>query len=283
MTNSGSLRKEKLVIFKSLFLAATLAISATAVAQSPTPSAAKREAQVRAVQSVVNTIQGTWTLKERLTPSGAPHKKPLEGTTVFDLQIVRPSAKVKGAENFLAGSRTVHATGSLRSTERGVLDASQCVNQVALAQASYSQDEASQGSQLFEIEATSKLDLELSAASLAKGAVSRGSVITLTHSDLNIKGTYGVFRNGIRTARVVNSFRVGELSTSETAKGEKMNKLSLVSGPRLNVPRIKTAGPAAFGSLEDKSHQFKSLVVDGDTMYIEWGNGGKDVWVRTKM
>jgi hypothetical protein len=265
--------------YKSIFLVLALAMAASVVAQSQETAAAKRQAlQMKAVQSAASLIEGTWTLKERFTPSGKPHAKPLEGTTVITLNPVPPVGPGKG---LVTGVGVGHAGGSLRSTERGVMDNSQCVAQNGSGQqglfvpAAFCQEPAAQGSQLFEIEATSKIDLAFTGTALV-----RGSTFSLTHTDLDIKGTYGVFRNGIHTAKVVNQFRVGALVAN--AAGAKTQRLSLVSGPRLNVPRVKETGPAAFGSLTDRSHQFKSLEIAGDTMTIVWGNGGKDIWVREK-
>ncbi len=264
--------------YKSIFLILALATPLLIVAQSKESAAAKRQAlQMKAVQSAASMIEGTWILKERITPSGKPHKKPLEGTTTITLNPVSPSPAGPGM-GFVTGTGVGHASGSLHSTERGLMDASQCVaasghkelyTVVAFCQ------EAEKGAQLFEIEADSKIDLAFAGTALV-----RGSTFSLTHTDLNIKGTYGVFRNGIHTAKVVNSFRIGAPMT--TAAGLKTQKLSLVSGPRLNVPKMRESGPAAFGSLADRSHQFKSLDVEGDTMTIVWGNGGKDIWVREK-
>jgi hypothetical protein len=232
-------------------------IGALALATAPgmlrAQSAKERAAaRLKMAQTATTSMEGTWTLQERTAPDGAPHAKPLEGTTEF---------------HFKMDAATGRATGTARSTERGVLDAAVCAPDIAAAE---SQRKAARpnANQLFEIEATS--DLELSVPTAATAA---NPMFNLVYTNGNIKGTYGVFRNGVKTKRISAQFR---MPASVAGAAADAPQFRLMADPHLPVP----AHTSEFGGLSDQSHRFKSLEVVGDRMLITWGNGAKDVWVR---
>lgn len=210
-------------------------------------------AQTEAVRAGVGMMQGTWILKSRIAPNGAQHAQPIEGITVFKLDMD-------------TSGPVPRAVGSLYSMERGVLDAVVSQEEVMMAAAPSS-------NQLFEIEATSDVDVRASPDSTRTSAT-----ITMAHTNLFVKGTYGVFRNGISTPRVENRYRTKMVANRTGLKGAStVRQMSLVTEARQSVPAAATG----YGSLGDRSHQFASLSVTGDRMDITWGNGAKDVWVRS--
>ncbi len=213
-------------------------------------------AQTQAVRSSMNMMQGTWILQSRTAPDGTPHAQPLEGVTIFKLSMDSKGVVPK-------------ATGTLYSKERGVLDGLFS----AEAQAEVAMAGTQSNNQLFEIEATSDVDVNVSPDSTRTSAM-----VTMAHTNLYVKGSYGVFRNGVKTARIENRYRTRMVPNRTGLKGAStVGQMSLVTEARQNVPNAT----GEYGSIADRSHQFASLIVTGDRMDITWGHGGKDVWIRT--
>lgn len=259
---------------RQVVLTTALVVAPVALLVAPRLAAQSVAQHTQALKAGIEAMQGTWTLALRTAPDGSPHAQPLQGTTVIKL-------------NMNSGNSGAPATGTLYSVERGVLDAVVCACGCGCAAADSSLAASKVGgcasatantNQLFEMEATSDLELQASPESTESGAT-----LSLTHKNLYVKGTYGVFRNGIRTTRLQNTFRLSNVASAANASrnlavaakaGAK--QMSMVVEPQMNVSRFGGAG-----SLLDKSHQFKSLTVAGDRMDITWGNGAKDIWIRT--
>jgi hypothetical protein len=250
--------------------AAALAIVPAALIMAPRVGAQSSNQHRLAVLAGVATMQGTWTLALRTAPDGRPHAQPLEGTTIIKL-------------NAGDGTTDGPATGTMYAVERGVLDAVVCACGCCgcgCGCARTSSSATNNNNQLFEIEASSNVELDVTPESTDTNAT-----VTFTHRNGVIKGTYGVFRNGVRQAVLQNTFKMSTVKETTGANGKATEAVNVRPGAKridlLVDPKLNVARAGASGSLTDKSHQFKSLSVTGDRMDITWGNGAKDIWIRT--
>ena len=104
------------------------------------------------------------------------------------------------------------------------------------------------------------------------------NTLDLVYRNLELKGTYGVFRQGVRGARVPSTFQKTDNRFLFFKTGTTLSLRNTVGASNLEIP----AGARGPGSGTDKSHEMVKHVVRGDRMEITYGNGGRDIWVRKR-
>lgn len=201
---------------------------------------------LKQVENCVNRVQGTWILVKRINPNGKEHAKPLKGETIFKFSLDR---------------KTGRAIGEFSAVETGILDAG--FSGFNPGEDVINPDPTS-SNVMFEISAKGPVEVTVDPAAPA--------VANLTYLNSEIKGTYGVFRSGVRTPRMESKYRMTSSFLFRAAS------MTLVNEPRMNIA-LEMKGP---GSLGDQSHKIRSQVIRGDRMDITYGNGGKDIWSRKR-
>jgi hypothetical protein len=231
------------------------------------------QTQQSAVREAMNRMNGTWVLVKRIRPDGKEHTKPYHGVTTFNF---RPSRATSSA---LAGAT---ASGTFSSTESGAMDELMC--DVGGAEA-FALTENGRAAKTFQITANGPVEIRAMSSSDARVAAGDG-VVAVTYHPLNVKGNYGVFKDGLRTPEVESVYRVApDKSVRVRAKSGRGFVTQMQPGEMslINEPRMAAGNNAKLtGSPEDPSHQVKSLTVNGNRMDITYGNGGRDVWMRRR-
>ena len=229
---------------------------------------------LRQARDASSLIDGTWVLQQRLTPSGKPHKQPLYGEFTVRLGVD------EGASSRLrtSGSSGPLATGSYVGKEKGVLDSLMSEYDMASARPvgpviQSTGDEASPGENkdvLFEMNGSSDLELSINPQS--------PEAVTLVYRNLELKGTYGVFRQGIRSSRMPTTFKRSDTGLLFFRRPTLSLVNAILSASDVEMPP-NAQGP---GSPGDKSHDIVRHIIRGDRMEITYGNGGRDVWVKKR-
>jgi hypothetical protein len=230
--------------------AACLALAAPAGAQpAPTINAAKFRAELKVVERAHSDIVGTWILQKRINPDGKEHAKPLRGEAVFTLNVDRTVAV------------NARAAGKFRMVEEGIMDGG--FSRFNPGEDVINPDPTSSRI-MFHMEGSGQVEIGVNQA--------RSSVLNITYVNQEVKGTYGVFRTPVRTQRLESQF--------QTASGFlffSKRSMKLANEPRMNI----AANLVGVGSLQDRSHQIRSQTIRGNRMDVLYGNGGRDIWIRT--
>ncbi len=160
------------------------------------------------------------------------------------------------------------AAGSYEGFETGLMDAGfsdfspgeDVINPNPVGKA------AASGDVLFEMRGNSKLAMEMN--------INSPNSLDLVFLNLELKGTYGVFRQGVRGARVPSKF---QMSTSRLkGGGATLTLRNTIGASDLQI----ASGARGPGIASDKSHEIVKHVIKGNRMDIGYGNGGRDIWVR---
>lgn len=224
----------------------------------------QQQAMLRSANEASTLLEGTWVLQQRFTPSGKPHKQPLRGEFTLKLPV-----DAEAVSQVSADGEVTLARGSYIASERGVLDA--LYSEVAAEDASPALASAGTaargGDMLFELNASSQLEMSMSARS--------PSTVTINFRNLEFKGTYGVFRQGVRASQWPMKFRKSDSGFSGSTLS--LRDTSVAPSDLQMAPDAR--GP---GSPGDKSHDIVAQVIRGNRMEITYGNGGRDIWIRKK-
>lgn len=220
---------------------------------------------LRQAREASSLIEGTWVLQQRITPSGQPHKQPLQGEFTVKLGVDEAALS---KYRTTSGSEAL-ATGFYEGRETGVLDSSMSdyENDAAMASAK----KAGGGKDvLFEMNGRSDLDLAINPKS--------PDIMTLVYRNLELKGTYGVFRQGVRSNRLPTTFKKSDSGFLFFRKPVLTLMTAVLSASDVEV-HPEAQGP---GSPGDKSHDIVRHTIRGDRMEITYGNGGRDIWVKKR-
>ncbi len=240
----------------AFIVVAGLAVLATSCATRTgrTPGAPDQRAEELRVhlRESVDLLQGHWVLQQRINPDGSRHAQPLQGEMTINLQ-VDSAALSRG---------TPRAVGDYIGKEAGVMDSGfsgfgpdDVINPVPL-----------NGNVMFEMNVKSGLQIDVEMNSPA--------TVTLTYNNLELRGTYGVFRQGLRSASVPTKYR----KTDRNADGgPSLTLMETVAASSVDTP---ANARETLGSPSDKSHDIVKHVITRNRMDIAYGNGGRDVWVR---
>jgi len=232
---------------------------------APTYAQSRQQQELlRNAREASSLLEGTWVLQTRFTPSGKPHRQPLQGEFTVKLG-VDPAAVSKYKTSATPGTL---ATGTMVGRETGVLDGLMSViDEATLASAS----KASNGRDvLFEMNGSSELELNMSGQS--------PDMMTLVYKSLELKGTYGVFRQGVRSRRLPTTYK----KTDSGFLFFRRPVLTLVNGLTGASDLEMPSNPTGPGSPGDKSHDIVRQVVRGDRMEITYGNGGRDIYIKKR-
>lgn len=269
---------------------ALFAVAATQPARSQGQDQYRRQqTMLRSAREASNAFEGTWVLQQRYTPSGRPHKQPLRGEFTVKLPVDASAASRIGTNGV-----AVMAKGSYQGFEAGVMDSAfsdfnpgtDVINPnpgaavspgiarggaVAAFAPQATRGQATRGGDvLFEMKGNSELAMEMN--------VNSANEMELVFQNLELKGTYGVFRQGVRGARVPATYQMKTRRVLFFNRGTTLSLKDTFGSSALDIPRT-ARGP---GAVTDKSHDIVKHVIRGNRMEITYGNGGRDIWVRKR-
>jgi hypothetical protein len=284
--------------------AAALALITTVAAAQGQGSGPQGE---HAVEGFYKRINGTWILYQRINPDGSEHAQPISGFTIFDLRMRTPSAAGNqrpegsrvGAGRATPFPLAPYAEGTFYSEEYGTMDEMMSEGDVLYAARNENRNRQ-QGAAGERVgagrEATTSTGGRAAAPRLqayeqfqimAEGAVevrvladdNSTSILSMRYPQNIVKGNYGVFREGVTSPELESVYRHNKarkmmVGGREVTQG---GDAALVNEPRMNLndsQRGERGGPG------DSSHVVRRHHIRGNVMEIEYGNGGRDIWIR---
>jgi len=235
-------------------IVATAVVTVWAAAKSSSSNNLKNQHRPETtIDEAVKMMNGTWKLVKRVNSDGTEHAK-VDGVTTIDLAVVNSK---------LLGQR---ALGAVMAREHGVsLDHrfGSCVPK----------------------EAADKPFLTESAGAWDMTVISDDAdtaILAVKQNHVVVKADFFPYLDGMSTD-VETTYRLYKAKPGQQARLELATPLKFKNNFSLKSEALIAKGEAglAVDSLDDSCCGVSTAVVTGDSMKINWANGGQDLWTRT--
>lgn len=230
----------------------TTAVVTMWAAATKTSSIPNQNRPQSTIDQAVNAMKGTWKLEKRINSDGTTHVK-VDGITTIDLEVV--NSKLLGAR----------ALGSAQAREHGQsLDSrfGSCVPPEA-------------ADKPFLTESVGTWDMTVGSEDADT------AILNVKQSHVVIKGDFKPYDQGMSTD-AESTYRLYKAKPGQPARLELATPLKFKNSFSLKSEALVAKGeaPLAAAALDESCCSVSAMQVSGNSMKINWANGGQDYWVR---